>query len=111
MPALRKCLASIFPSCFSSTQQNSNYNEYSGTPNARTPTSKRSKARSGLGSALQSFGGITKTVDTDLTVTRVEDDEQELVHMQGKNGSRAQSHWSLGEGSDKSDGERRTRRA
>ncbi|KAJ4358363.1 uncharacterized protein N0V89_002945 [Didymosphaeria variabile] len=114
MPALRKCLAFIFPSCFSSTQQNSNYKDYSGTPNARLSTnkveSKRSKSRSGLGSALQSFGGITKTVDTNFTVTRVEDDEQELVHMKTKSGARAPSHWSLGEGSDKSDSERQMRR-
>lgn len=63
-----------------------------------------------MGSKLQGFGGITKTVDTNLTVTRVEDDEQELVHMQNKPGARAPSDWSVGEGSDKSDGERAARR-
>ncbi|KAJ4292717.1 hypothetical protein N0V90_009380 [Kalmusia sp. IMI 367209] len=115
MPALRRCLATFFPSCFSSTQQNSNYNEYSGqTPNARLSSNKlqsggKSKTRSGLGSALQSFGGITKTVDTNFTVTKVEDDEQELVEM-GRRTQRAPSNWSVGDGSDKSDSERVVRR-
>ena len=110
MPALRKCLAKLFPSCFSSTQQNSNYNDYSNTPNGRLSSNKlggeRSKTRSGL-----NFSGITKTVDTNFTITRLEDDEQELVDMQRHGPKTAPSNWSVGGGSDKSDGETRIGRA
>ncbi|KAF1971667.1 hypothetical protein BU23DRAFT_646183 [Bimuria novae-zelandiae CBS 107.79] len=113
MPSFRKCFATVFPSCFSSTLQNSNYKDYSGTPNARVSSNQlgqnRSRSRSGLGSALQSFGGITKTVDTNLTVTRIEEDEQELVDMKNSNGEKAPSNWSAGDVTDKSDGERCTR--
>ncbi|KAL5416318.1 hypothetical protein PMIN03_002122 [Paraphaeosphaeria minitans] len=94
MPVLRRCLAFTFPSCFSSSVQTSSHdNDHPDTPNARASSSKRSTARSALGSALQSFGGITKTVDTNFTVSRVEDDEQELVHVhvQSKDLFRAQS--------------------
>lgn len=108
MPALRKCLAIVFPSCFSSSAQNSQYNNYSDTPN-RLSSNTRLKTRSGLGTALQSFGGITKTVDTNFSVTRVEDDEQELVDGR-RGGVGVQHQWGGARSSAGSEAERRSSR-
>ncbi|CAI6332381.1 unnamed protein product [Periconia digitata] len=91
MPALRRLLAKLFPTCFLSTRQDSKYSPYNDehTPNARlssNPLSNgRKSQRAGLGSAL-GFGGITKTIDTKVTMTGAEDDEQELVDMGKKGG-------------------------
>lgn len=115
MPSFRKCLATFLPKCFSSTPQNSNYRDYSGPPNARVLVNNQAhshaKSRSGLGSAFQSFGGITKTVDTNFTITQMEDDEQELVEMKIKTIARDPSNWSVGNGSDKNDSEIQTYRS
>jgi hypothetical protein len=101
MPAMRRLLATIFPNCFASTQNNSNYKKYDHTPNARissNPLSSRKASRVGLGSGRQ-FGGITKTVDT--TVVRM-DDEMELVNAKEHRG--VDTNWSQGGTSVNSDG-------
>lgn len=108
---MRRLLAKVFPNCFASSNNNSKYNKYDNTPNARISSGKipsgRKASRSGIGSALNSFGGITKTVDT--TVTRIEDDELELVHVRNKDRI-AQSNWSTGNGSEKSENGRAAQR-
>lgn len=86
MPSFRRFLATLIPKCFGTTQNDSNYNKYDDTPNARQSTGKRSNPKfkkSTLGGSLFDTN-ITKTVDT-----RVEsagsDDEVQLVDLQ-KNG-------------------------
>ena len=97
MPAFRKCLGALFPSWFSTSKNNSGY--------SNTPSENRSgfKSFSGRDGTRQGLGGIRKTVDTDFTVTRVEDDEQELVDMKCGNLARPSSRRSMGERSDGSD--------
>jgi hypothetical protein len=85
MPALRKFLASAFPRCFASTQNNSKYEHYDtpNTPNklstGRAKNSKNSKASLSFG--LTTFGGtgITKTTETRVESRAGSDDEIHLV--------------------------------
>lgn len=109
MPALRRCLAKLFPNCFLSTKQDSKYSPYNDdhTPNARLSSnplaSSGRKPRSGIKGAM-GFGGITKTVDTNITtVGRGEEDEQELVNMGRKGWANGGGAWEGGAKSDRSD--------
>ncbi|PVI04707.1 hypothetical protein DM02DRAFT_555946 [Periconia macrospinosa] len=88
MPSLRRLLARLFPNCFLSTKKDSKYSPYNDehTPNARLSTNPRKPSKAGL-STIMGFGGITKTIDTQVTMAgRGEEDEQELVNMGKKAG-------------------------
>jgi hypothetical protein len=89
IPAFRRFLAHFIPSCFASSQGDSNYKHYEdGTPNAKVASSKKS-ARSGRkkstldGSLFNTT--IMKTVDTRVASVDKYDDEVQLVELR-KNG-------------------------
>jgi hypothetical protein len=88
MPALRRFLAALFPRCFGSTQNNSNYEHYD-TPNRKAGSSGYaggSKHSAGFGSKASYGGrGIVKTSETTVVSRMGDDDEIQLVEFeQGK---------------------------
>jgi hypothetical protein len=87
MPSLRRFLAHVFPSCFQSTQTGSKkYEQYSNDPNKPSyGTRKASKASISFG-GLKMGSGITKTTQTTVESRKGEEDEIELVGMEGNRG-------------------------
>lgn len=81
MPALRRFLAIILPSCFGTTQQNSKYEPY----NDRNTPNKLSNGKASLpkNSKTSWAGrGITKTLETTVETNAIrEDDEVQLVEF------------------------------
>ncbi|KAF2445758.1 hypothetical protein P171DRAFT_520501 [Karstenula rhodostoma CBS 690.94] len=83
MPMFRRFFGHMFPRCFGSSQDDSNFKYDDGTPNARISSGKRStpkNKRSTLNGSLFETQ-ITKTVDTRVTSTQL-DDEVRLVELQ-----------------------------
>ena len=88
MPALRRFLARLIPTCFGSTQGSSRYANYNDM-GAETPNKLSDGARKSSKPSLNSwrkFGvdtGITKTLETHVESTKYgkEEDEVMLVEM------------------------------
>lgn len=81
MPAMRRFLRCVAPAYFCSTKEDSRHKHYDDMNNVRTTMPRSSRLRSGLRGP-----GITKTIDTQVE-SQSNDDEIELVAIQGKGGA------------------------